>query len=197
MLKMDLNDVRFDALFADAVIYAKSAVVKAVQIEAEALQANVYQDKDVRRDEETGKYVVDTYVTDVVNGVFKVRLEDTRPVVPGEWIVTNPKAWAQERENNYAVPDETFRKKYERIGETDQYRAKGMARIIQNDTGEEVTIEAPWGGEQSGSADCYFCAPYDRTNPKDLAKGDRYLISANDFAKTYAPADEVLGQDWR
>lgn len=31
-----------------------------------------------------------------------------------------------------------------------------MARIIKNETGNKVEIEAPWGGAQEGDASCYF-----------------------------------------
>ncbi len=42
---------------------------------------------------------------------------------------------------------------------------------------------------------CYFCAPYNKNNPEDLAEGDRYILSENDFA-AYGLADEVLGKGW-
>lgn len=160
-----------------------------------------YFDKDVRYDTERGTYVIDTYVMREVpraNGVGCVRtpaLEDTRPVEAGEWIATNPKGWSTDRDNNYAIPDDTFRKRYEPTAEIGVYRAKGMARIIPNFTGEAVEIEAPWGGTQNGDANCYFCAPYDKENPDDLALGERYILSANDFA-AYGLADEVLGTGW-
>lgn len=188
MLKLNLNSPEYNRKFSTAKIYIKAAVVSAVQITAAGLESGAYQDKDVRFDEATQAYVIDTYVmteesnpncTGCVRGV---RLEDTRPVQVGEWIVTNPKSWDTDRDNNYAMPDATFRKRYEPTETAGKYRARGMARIIENDTGDEVEIDAPWGGTQSGDAGCYFCAPYDKENPDDLAQGQRYILSANDFS---------------
>lgn len=201
MKKINLGTEEYTNQFAAAAIYAKKGVIKAVQITEDGLKAGEYADKDIRFDDEKGQYVIDTYVMRrevPVEGKGCIRsaeLEDTRPVEVGEWIATNPKAWESDRDNNYAIPDTTFRKRYEPTDEPGVYRAKGMARIIQNDTGEDVEIEAPWGGPQNGDAKCYFCAPYNKDNPEDLAEGDRYILSENDFA-AYGLADEVLGENW-
>ena len=68
-----------------------------------------------------------------------------------------------------------------------------MARIIDNPTGGEVSVIAPWGEEQVGAADCKFASLYDPTQP-DVISTDRYIIGAAEFAETYGPAAEVLGQ---
>lgn len=196
MKKINLNTERYNSLFAEAEVYRKSAKIQAVQITAEGLAEGIYANKDIRFDRSIERYVIDTYVMNEVprsdGGVGCVRvaaLEDTRPVEVGEWIATNPKAWESDRENNYAIPDETFKKRYEPTTEQGIYRAKGMARIIKNDTGDSVEIEAPWGGSQYGEVDCYFCAPYDPSHPEDLATGERYILSANDFM-AYVPLTE-------
>ena len=199
MKKINLKE--YTNQFAAAAIYAKKGVIKAVQITEDGLKAGGYADKDIRFDNERGQYVIDTYVMREipVEGkgccIRSAELEDTRPVEVGEWIATNPKAWESDRDNNYVIPDATFHKRYEPTDEPGVYRAKGIARIIQNDTGEDVEIEAPWGGQQNGDAKCYFCAPYYKEDPDDLAEGDRYILSENDFA-TYGLADEVLGENW-
>ena len=200
MKKINLNTEEYTNQFAAAAIYAKKGVIKAVQITEDGLKAGEYADKDIRFDDENGQYVIDTYVMREipVEGKGCVRsavLEDTRPVEVGEWIATNPKAWESDRDNNYVIPDATFHKRYEPTDELGVYRAKGMARIIQNDTGDTVEIEAPWGGPQNGDAKCCFCAPYNKDDPEDLAEGDRYILSENDFA-AYGLADEVLGENW-
>lgn len=177
---VDLNAEAYSQLFAEAPIYKKKAKIEAVQITAEGLESGEYADKDIRFDGE--KYVIDTYVMREKDGQRVAELEDTRPVAVGEWIATNPSQQEGDRTNNYAIPDETFRKRYQETDEPGVYRAAGMARIIKNATGKAVEIEAPWGGEQYGDEECYFCAPYDPNNPEDLAEGGRYILSENDFA---------------
>ena len=193
MKKINLND--YTNQFRTAPIYAKKGTIAAIQITQEGLESGLYADKDVRFDEQSGEYVIDTYVMREENGERIAKLEDTRKVVAGEWIATNPKKFESDRDNNYAIPDDTFRKKYEPTDQEGIFRAKGMGRIIPNNTGEDVEIDAPWGGTQNGDAKCYFCAPYDPENPDDLAIDRRYLLSENDFA-AYGPADEVLGAGW-
>ena len=200
MKKINLNTEEYTNQFAAAAIYAKKGAIKAVQITENGLKAGKYTDKDIRFDDEKGQYVIDTYVMREIpvegkGCIRSAELEDTRPVEVGEWIATNPKVWESDRDNNYVIPDATFHKRYEPTDEPGVYRAKGMARIIQNDTGDAVEIEAPWGDPQNGDAKCYFCAPYSKDNPDDLAEGDRYILSENDFA-AYGLADEVLGKGW-
>lgn len=200
MKKINLNTEEYTNQFAAAAIYAKKGVIKAVQITKDGLKAGEYADKNIRFDDEKRQYVIDTYVmreipVDGKGYVRSAELEDTRPVEVGEWIATNPKTRASDCDNNYAIPDAKFHKRYEPTDEPSVYRAKGMARIIQNDTGDAVEIEAPWGGPQNGDVKCYFCAPYNKDNPEDLAEGDRYILSENDFA-AYGLADEVLGKNW-
>ena len=201
MKKIHINTQEYTNQFKEAAIYAKKGVIKAVQITENGLKAGAYVDLDVRFDKGVAQYVIDTYVMREIpvegkgGCVRSAELEDTRPVEVGEWIATNPKAWESDRDNNYAIPDATFKKRYEPTDEPGVYRAKGMARIIQNNTGEDVEIEAPWGGVQNGDARCYFCAPYYKEDPDNLAEGDRYILSENDFA-AYGLADEVLGAGW-
>ena len=200
MKKINLNTEEYTNQFAAAAIYAKKGAIKAVQITENGLKAGKYTDKDIRFDDEKGQYVIDTYVMREIpvegkGCIRSAELEDTRPVEVGEWIATNPKVWESDRDNNYVIPDATFHKRYEPTDEPGVYRAKGMARIIQNDTGDAVEIEAPWGGPQNGDTKCYFCAPYSKDNHDDIAEGDRYILSENDFA-AYGLADEVLGKGW-
>ncbi|MBR3236347.1 hypothetical protein IKF92_01540 [Candidatus Saccharibacteria bacterium] len=201
MKKINLNTGEYNDKFAMADIYAKKGIIKAIQITEDGLKAGEYADKDIRFDNEKAQYVIDTYVMREVSAegeggfIRKAELEDTRPVEVGEWIATNPKAYDTDRDNNYAIPDATFQKRYELTDKPGVYRAKGMARIIQNDTGDAVEIEAPWGGTQNGDEKCYFCAPYNKDDPDDLAVGDRYILSENDFV-AYGLASEVLGEEW-
>lgn len=200
MSKINLNTKEYTKRIKRAPVYAKKVTIRATQITKDGLEAGAYADRDIRFDDETKRYVIDTYVMreTFVEGKGCIRgaeLENTRPVEVGEWLATNPKVWESDRENNYVIPDATFKKRYEPTDEPGVYRATGMARIIQNDTGEEVEIDAPWGGLQNGDAKCYFCAPYKKDDPDDLAEGERYILSENDFA-AYGLADEVLGAGW-
>ncbi len=197
MKKIDLKTPEYSQKFEKAPIYAKKGAIDAVEITQEGLESGEYADKGVRFDDEKGRYVIDTFVMRTnADGKRQNVLESTRIVEPGEWIATNPKVHPTDVANNYVIPDETFRKRYESTAEPGVYRAKGMARIIKNDTGDSVEIMAPWGEPQYGDANCYFRAPFDVNNPDNLAEGDRYILSANDFFSTYGPADEILGPGW-
>ncbi len=196
MKNIDLNTQEYSKKFKKALIYVKKGVINAVQITQAGLESGEYADKGVRFDDENGRYVIDTFVMQTnADGERQDVLECTRIIEPGEWIATNPKVYPTDVANNYAIPDEIFSERYESTTEPGVYRAKGMARIIKNDTGGGVKIMAPWGEAQYGDANCYFRAPFDVNNPDDLAEGDRYILSANDFS-TYGPADEVLGPGW-
>lgn len=189
MEKINLNTPAYDAAFEAATIYAKKAIVAAVQVTAEALVNDRLRHLDVRKDEHLG-YVVDTYVMVEEDGQRKARLENTHTISEGMWIVTNPLQKEGDAFNNFAMSDADFKKRYE-PHDGRHYRARGMGRIIPNTTGHEVEIDAPWGGTQNGAADCYFCCAYDPANPDELGT-NRYILSQNDF-QAYAPAKEVLG----
>ena len=93
---------------------------------------------------------------------------------------------------------EDTEKKYNMVSEGGQSNMMRNAErnhlsLLAEDQLDE--IEAPWGGPQNGDVKCYFCAPYSKDNPDDLAEGDRYILSENDFA-AYGLADEVLGKGW-
>ena len=194
-LQVDLKTPEYDAKFRQAEYYIKKAKIQAEQITQEGLESGAYAGKDVRFDEESGKYVIDTYVmrekTAEDGTVSRVaELEDTRPVEVGEWIATNPLQQPGDRPNNYAIPDETFKKRYEATDQEGVYRGKGKARIIKNETGRPVTIEAPWGGPQEGDEHCYFCAVCEDETEASISDTNRYILSENDFA-TYILASEA------
>lgn len=102
-------------------------------------------------------------------------------------IVTNPGG------EEYIIDADKAAGRYEETDEPGVFRAKGMARILDNPTGGEVSVTAPWGEEQVGGADCKFASLYDPTQP-DVVSSDRYIIGGAEFAETYGPAAEVLGQ---
>ncbi len=187
-IEVDLKTPEYDTLFQNAEFYIKKKVVEAVQITEAGLEAGDYKDLDVEYDEQTDQYIITTWVMRGEGEERKAEVEDKRRVVPGEWIVTNPKQQEGDRANNYPVPDETFKKRYEATDEAGKFRAKGKARIIKNPTGKKVVIEAPWGGPQTGDEECYFCAACDDETLETISPDNRYILSANDFA-TYEPVE--------
>ena len=190
-LEVNLDDFEHFIAFGKAEIFAKKGSVNAEQLTQEGLEAGAYVDKDIRYDEASGKYVVDTYVMhEGEDGLRTAELEDTRPVEAGMWVLTNPAQQEGDHPNNYCQKDATFQKRYEATDEPGVYRAKGMARIIKNETGRKVEIDDPWGTKQQGDENCYFCVPYDPSNPFNIPEGKAYILSENDFAN-YGPAEEV------
>ena len=138
----------------------------------------------------------------------KKALVRMRPAIPGETITTKLADGTEETTNTagenqvvitnpggeeYIVGNDKAASRYEATKEPGVFRAKGMARIIDNPTGGEVSVIAPWGEEQIGAADCKFASLYDPSQP-DVISTDRYIIGAAEFAETYGPAAEVLGQ---
>ena len=181
-IMVDLKEPEYTELFQNAEYYIKKKVVHAVQITETCLESGDYKDLDVEFDEATGQYIITTWVMRGEGAERRAEIEDKRRVEVGEWIVTNPLQQEGDRANNYPVPDETFKKRYEATDQSGQFRAKGKARIIKNPTGKPVVIEAPWGGPQNGDAECYFCAVCDDETLETISKDNRYILSANDFA---------------
>lgn len=105
---------------------------------------------------------------------------------PGDVVVTNPGG------EKYVLKPDNFDKRYEATEEEGVFRAKGMARAIQNPTGTDIEIMAPWGESQYGGPDCMIATVFDPDQP-DLIGNDRYIIGAEEFQDTYAPAEEVYG----
>lgn len=190
---VDLQSPEYTAKFASAEIYAKKGKVNAVEVTAEGLANGQYENLDVHQSEDGG-YVIDTYVMrENADGVRERVYETTKSLQPGQWILTNPAQVEGDYPNNYAVDGDKFTKRYEPTSRPGVYRARGMARIIKNETGTSVEVTPSWGGTQEGDADCYFVATYDPNNPDEIS-ADRYLLDENDFA-TYGLAAEVLAED--
>lgn len=177
-------------------IYIKTAVVEAVQLTAEGLRGDQYRDLDVRRTDK-GDFVVDIYVMSDTSGKRMPTLEASQPVRAGDWIITNPLQQAGDRANHYGKSDQSFRERYLATATPGVYQAIGLIRAVKNPAHTNIQITAYWGKTQYGDPNCYICAPVNRENLEDLAIGKRYLISANDFATTYVPVEELLGPDWR
>jgi hypothetical protein len=189
-IRVDLTEPEYTERFKNAEYYIKKKVVDAVQITEAGLEAGDYASLDVEYDEATSQFMITTWVMREENGQRIAAIEDKRVVVPGEWIVTNPLQQPGDRANNYPVPNETFMKRYEATDQPGRYRAKGKARIIKNPTNHKVVITAPWGGDQNGDEECYFCAVCEDETLETISPDNRYILSANDFA-TYEVVPEA------
>ena len=105
------------------------------------------------------------------------RVETVNTANPGDAIVTGKKG------ERYVVSADDFRKLYEPLTDengkiTDgRYLPKNIVKCIKNPTGQEIIIDAPWGGKQTGGADCMIV--------ESQINGDRYLIERGAFEMTY------------
>ena len=115
-------------------------------------------------------------------------VETSRTVPAGEVIVTNPGG------EKYAIEREKFEKRYDTTVEEGVYRAKGMARAVDNPTGQDIQIMAPWGELQYGGPDCKIATVFDPDNPNEVGS-DRYIIGRQEFEDTYGPIEEVLADE--
>lgn len=112
-------------------------------------------------------------------------IETSNVADPGDVIVTNPSG------EKYVLKPENFAKRYGSTDDPDVFRAKGMARAVQNNTGSPVEIMAPWGEPQFGGPDCMIATVFDPENPEEIG-ADRYIIGRKEFEETYGLAEEVL-----
>jgi hypothetical protein len=60
-----------------------------------------------------------------------------------------------------------------------KYLPRNVVKRIKNPTGREIVIDAPWGGDQGGEADCWLV--------ESQVNGERYIIEARAFDATYEP----------
>lgn len=107
-------------------------------------------------------------------------LETSREVPAGHWIITNPGG------EEYAVPDEKFKSRYEDMGEG-KFKAKGLIRAYSNPTGKSVEITAPWGEKQFGDTRCHFATAIGENFEPTK---DCYIIGHDEFEDTYEWAHE-------
>ena len=105
------------------------------------------------------------------------RVETVNTANPGDAIVTSKKG------ERYVVSAEDFGKLYEPLTDengviTDgRYLPKNIVKCIKNPTSQEIIIDAPWGGKQTGGADCMIV--------ESQINGDRYIVERGAFEMTY------------
>ena len=116
------------------------------------------------------------------------RVETVNTANPGDAIVTGKKG------ERYVVSADDFRKLYEPLTDengmiTDgRYLPKNIVKCIKNPTGQEIIIDAPWGGEQTGGADCMIV--------ESQINGDKYLIERSAFEMTYEKNNPTTESNW-
>ncbi|MCR5700408.1 MAG: hypothetical protein K6G49_03225 [Candidatus Saccharibacteria bacterium] len=176
-------------------IWQQSKKVNAVHVAEDKLKAGEYAELGVHWGEATFKgsdgndkpyegWLIDTYVMKGEGDNRQSVFETTRRLKPGEWIVTNPKLYESDVDNNYAMSDEEFQKIYHATEKPGIYESSGkLVRMFQNDSGKSVEFDGPWGRE-SGDEECYFATPYNPEEPDEIPE-KRYAISANDVKLTY------------
>ena len=114
----------------------------------------------------------DEVVKTVVNGVQ----ETVNTAQKGDFIVTNPDG------EEYIISKENFVSKYEPTSEVGIYAPKGKVKAIDNNTCDDVVIDAPWGERMVGHKNCVFVAVLDEGGE---ITADRYLIERQAFEHTY------------
>ena len=105
------------------------------------------------------------------------RVETVNTANPGDAIVTGKKG------ERYIVSTEDFSKLYEPL--TDEggvaadgrYLPRNVVKCMENPTRQEIIIDAPWGGKQTGGADCMIV--------ESQINGDRYIVERGAFEMTY------------
>lgn len=199
-LRVDLRTPEYDEKFKQAELFVKTSPVVVEEVTAEGLESGVYESKGVVRNAD-GEYILTTIVVnqhkDELGNITRIpEIENTIVVEPGNFIVTNPIWQAGEPRNHFVKTAEKIAGLYEPVVEGDMLdgfsfgegelagmamRPKGYSEgsiqprpVIQNDTGRKVEIDAPWGGTQGGSFDCYFV--------QQGTPDNRYILSQNDFA---------------
>lgn len=194
-VKVDLKTPEWTEKFAGAELYVKNAPIKAEQLTQESIEAFAASgEKDIRFDEESGEYVVDSYVMrerTAEDGSTEryAEIESTRAVHPGDWLATNPRKKEGDHDNNYPISEETFQKTFMPGEESGTYLKKTPVRILKNETGGPVVVDSPWGGEMNGDEECYFCVACSDTTVEGIHPTKRYILSKNDFEK-YVPLED-------
>jgi len=94
----------------------------------------------------------------------------------GQMVVTNPGG------EQYIIGAEKFSKRYEASETPGTYHAKGHVKAVKNPYAEPIVMEASWGEDQHGQANCMIADVCDENGVSD---GEPYIIGADEFAATY------------
>jgi hypothetical protein len=115
--------------------------------------------------------------------------EETKNVaVPGDYIVTGAGG------ERWVVKPGTFEARYAlKRGRKTVYLARGEAIAVENPFRRPISILAPWGERQHGTADCMIADMFDPAAGRRA--GEPYIIARAEFRRTYravrAPAKKA------
>lgn len=173
-----------------------SAATQGLRIEADTLGSLVseaYKNGAEFLDLSTGEFTTALAEAPIYRKNVTVK---ARPAVPGEVVVTVTPNGVEEGRNtagdddqvvtgangaDFILPGEKFNKLYEETEDEGVFQSRGMARIIDNPTGEKIGILAPWGEMQYGDSESKIAVQYDPQNP-DVIGTDRYILDKTEFA---------------
>lgn len=140
------------------------------------------------------RHVLDPNGEDLTTYVQDGTVETINHANCGDWILTavdpdtgKPVLDAAGRTNTWAVPDETFKKKYDtsRFDKNGNFSPKGGTQTFAR-LPEDVSFSAPWGEQQNVKAGGYI----NITDPEDI-----YGIARDEFYQTYDVRDVINGKD--
>jgi hypothetical protein len=108
-------------------------------------------------------------------------VETSNTASAGDVVITNPGG------EQYIIGNEKFMSRYEPTEDVGVFKAKGMVRAIDNPTGGDILVIAPWGEVQIGGPDAKILVSVDPENPDAVIGTDRYIIGGQEFLDTYGP----------
>lgn len=114
------------------------------------------------------------------------RVETVNTANPGDAIVTGEKG------ERYVINAKDFHNLYEPLTEENgvaagKYLPKNVVKCMENPEGKEIVIDAPWGGQQTGGADCMIV--------ESQINGDRYLVERGAFEATYKKDSQTAEEE--
>ncbi len=121
-----------------------------------------------------------------------------RKAVPGELVVTITPSGLEESRNiakgddyvvtgangaDFILPSEKFTKLYEATDDEGMFQSRGMAKIIDNPTGDRIGVVAPWNPDEIvyGEADSKLAVQFDANDPEIIGT-DRYILDKDEFS---------------
>lgn len=108
-------------------------------------------------------------------------VETTNTASADDIVITNPGG------EEYIIGNEKFTSRYDATEIEGVFKAKGMARAIDNPTGGDISVIAPWGEVQNGGPDAKILVAVDPEDPYAEIGTDRYIIGGQEFLDTYGP----------
>lgn len=120
------------------------------------------------------------------------RVETVNIANPGDAIVTGEKG------ERYIINAKDFHNLYEPLTEENgvaangKYLPKNVVKCMENPEGKEIVIDAPWGGQQTGGANCIIVeSQIENSN----GEKERYIIERGAFEATYKKDSQTAEEE--